>query len=680
MANRKLIVEVVGDSRSLERSFARSTSASKKFGAETTTTFGKVEAGFTKMQRVAAGGFIGGAIAASGIAALKSFVDAAAESQKILGQTRLATEAAGKSWDVYGQQIEKAVTAQSKLGFDDENLLQTFSQFVRTTGDVNEALRDNQLAMDVARGSYRDLDSAAQIVNKALLGQAGALRRLGIDTKGATTPTELLARLQEKFGGAAEAASGDASTAMDRVNVSVENLKESMGTLLLPAVASLANGLSDAAEAASTLTTTLGKLGSVRIPAIKIPFTTEEVPGTGGTLGGLIGKVLSNTNVLAANPVVLQAKLAKALKDQFDGAKPKVQVAVQAKIDESPFTFKLPEIKLEPPEGFDQQKGVHFPGIADFGKNLQGAIQAAIDAADAAVAKGRKAIAAGNAKKAAQDAAAAAEKQRQAIQDAFLKILAGLELNVDKAGLGNNLQKQLAALETLKAGLQRQIKAGVDVQSAQSELVQVVGAIADKQAEIQAKMRDALQSSQFRGLGLTASGDALTPTVANLKRQLEQLSKNDLSSKAQSSLSRIGKVLSGSFGKVTEETRSAIKRMFDEIRGELDNGAKTLGKGPLTKTSALNSNKILEGLGLDRNTEKLLKARLSSFNSAGLGLGGKQPTLPSSPLGSAPVTVWSQVTVELDGDVVGRSVTKSQQKAGRRNPRQKRGPNTRSGV
>lgn len=672
--SRKLIVEVVGDSRSLERSFARSTAASKRFGAETTTTLGKVDTGFTKLQKVAGGAFIGGAAISAAVTGLRAIVNAAQDSQETLGQTRVALEATGKSWADYGAQIEAAVTAQSKLGFDDEALLRTFSVFVRQTGDVGQALRENNIAMDLARARFIDLEQAAQIVNKAALGQSGALRRLGIDTKGATDGVALLALLEKQFGGAAEDASKRSGAAMDRLQVSLENVQETLGTTLLPAIADVADGLSSAADDADSLLQALKRVGDVKIPAIHIPFVFGDIGG--GTVGGAVGGAITKGLKTAVKLQFLgiTGTVASAVKDQLDGTKKNVQ----SQVDKFDFSFKLPQTKLEPPEKFAKLPGVKTVA-EDLGKNIRGFIDEFQARAQKAVDQGNKLIATDKAKQAAEDSAAKAEKLRDARQAAFDKIVSALELTVDKAGIGGNLQKQLGALEQLKAGLERQIKAGVDVQSAQSQLVQVVGAIGDKQKEIQQKALEALQSNQFRALGLTAGGDALTPTVANLKKQLEQLSKNDLSSKAEGSLSRIGKVLSGSFGKVTEETRSAIKRMFDQIRGELDKGAKTLDKGPLTKTTALSPNKILAGLGLDRDTEKLLRARLSGFNSSGLALAGKQPKLSGS-FSSAPVVVQSNVTVELDGDVLARSTTRAQQKAGRRNPKQKRGPNTRSGV
>jgi len=59
---------------------------------------GKVDAAFSRTQRVAAGGFIGGAIFSAAIAGIKQVSTVAAESQQVLGQTQVALESTGKSW------------------------------------------------------------------------------------------------------------------------------------------------------------------------------------------------------------------------------------------------------------------------------------------------------------------------------------------------------------------------------------------------------------------------------------------------------------------------------------------------------------------------------------------------------------------------------------------------------
>jgi hypothetical protein len=266
--SRKLVVEIVGDSASLERAFKRSTKASKQFDRSMESTAVATTRRFSAMRAGIAGG-----VAALGISDL---VQVAAESQQVLGQTSVAVESAGLSWKQYGDEIQNAIQAQSQFGFDDEALLRSFSLFVRNAGDVDEALRRNQIAMDISRARFISLEQAAQIVNKAALGQSGALRRLGIDARKGASGVELLAQLERQFGGAAEKASGDAATAMERLQVQTENAKESLGTLALPVVTELATVLGDAAAQAETLGDNLQRAADIKVPG-----------GGGGRIGDI---------------------------------------------------------------------------------------------------------------------------------------------------------------------------------------------------------------------------------------------------------------------------------------------------------------------------------------------------------------------------------------------------------
>lgn len=170
------------------------------------------------------------------LTAFRSVLGAARESELVLGQTQVALENAGLSWARYGKRIEEVIKAQSRLGFDDEQLLKTFSTFIVRTGDVEKSLRLNALAADVARGRYIDLEQAAQLVLKASLGQAGALRRLGIDAKKGADATQLLTLLTDRYAGRARAAAETGIGAQDRLNVAWENAQEIVGGALVPIV------------------------------------------------------------------------------------------------------------------------------------------------------------------------------------------------------------------------------------------------------------------------------------------------------------------------------------------------------------------------------------------------------------------------------------------------------------
>lgn len=672
---RDLIVRIIGDDKSLQAALLRDQKAVTRFGTTTTSGLAKVDTAFSRTQRIAAGGFVGGLALTAAAAGIRSVVNAAAESQNVLGQTKVALDATGKSWDQYGKQIEDAVKGQSRLGFDDEALLRTFSLFVRTTGDVNEALRDNTLAMDVARGRYIDLEQAAQLVNKAALGQAGALRRLGIDVKNGASAQELLTRLTEKYGGAARAAGQDASTAFDRAQVSIENAKEQIGGNLLPTVAGLSQTLADTLDLFT-------QLGAVKIPPIHVPLVFDF---GGGDVGDFAHKAVFTLPEFVNLTKKVVQNLINDFRETTKVSTPELARSFSEDINsmfQSALTQAAPKVKvpLTPAIEFDRLPGVRTAGD-DIGKNIRAVIDEAQRQAADKVAKGTALIKADKVAKAQEEAQAAADQAAQDRRDRFAKLLATLQLGVDRSLLTKSLGDDLDPLLALKKGLERQIRSGVDVQAAQSQLVTVTGEIAAKQEQIRQQLADALQAKQFRALGLSGTGDEIVPGLDNLTKRLKgalgKIASGDLDvgAKLASRLKAAQKLIRTEGSKLTEETRRQIDAFLKAATGQ-DSKVKD---GPLTKGSGLNTKKILAGLGLDPQTLRELQSRLSHVNSSGIAFAGN-PRIPTGNFaGGQPITVENVNTVTLDGEVLARSTTRSQEITRRRNPRQKRGPN-RSGI
>lgn len=183
--------------------------------------------------------FIGGA---GLVYAFKSTIAAAMESQVVLGQTENAVKRSGASWSQWGDEIQRVALEQANLaGFDDERLLRTFSTLVRRTGDVTKAFQLNGLAADVARGRNIELEQATQLVLRASLGQAGALRRLGIEARVGASRLELIQLLNEKYAGSAAKFADTAAGAQARFNVAVGNTQELIGQALLPTLTEYLN-------------------------------------------------------------------------------------------------------------------------------------------------------------------------------------------------------------------------------------------------------------------------------------------------------------------------------------------------------------------------------------------------------------------------------------------------------
>lgn len=241
MARRKLEVEIIGDSRKLERALGRSEKSLKRFG-KATDSLGR------------GGGLVGALGGASGVAglaggagltfALGKAMAAAKESQIVMGQTGVAVDALGLDFASNAKRIEQAAEDMSfATAFDDEDVLRSFQVFVRQTKDIDEAFKRVELSSDVARGRYISLEQATQLVTKAGMGQVGALRRAGIQIDKTATATEALAALQKNYAGAAKQYSTEGAAAADRFKTALEGLAEEAGPPVLDFLAELTDGL-----------------------------------------------------------------------------------------------------------------------------------------------------------------------------------------------------------------------------------------------------------------------------------------------------------------------------------------------------------------------------------------------------------------------------------------------------
>lgn len=199
---------------------------------------------FSKMAGVAAvGGFV--ALSAGAIKFGKDAVDAAAESEKAMARIRTNVEKTGVSYEKYADQLDAVGKAAVRKGFDDEDAMESASRLAQKNKDVTEGIRLQALAMDVARGRNISLEQATNLVIKAQMGQAGAVRRLGIDIDKSAKSKEILAAMESKFAGQADAYAKTQAGAADRLRVSWENFQESVGEKLIPIIAKLMQKMAD---------------------------------------------------------------------------------------------------------------------------------------------------------------------------------------------------------------------------------------------------------------------------------------------------------------------------------------------------------------------------------------------------------------------------------------------------
>lgn len=205
------------------------------------------KAGGASLRKLGSAAKLGGAAMAVGLAGgLTASAKAAIEAEKAQARLEAQLKSMGKNTDEVKKKIDGVIQSQSQMsGFDDEDLQDSFVNLARVTGDVNESLKLNATAMDIARAKNMDVAKAGELVAKVAGGNVGILSRYGIVLKDGASASEALAALQSKFGGQAEAYGKTTAGSLDRMKVAGENLAETAGKSLAPAISTVAGGISN---------------------------------------------------------------------------------------------------------------------------------------------------------------------------------------------------------------------------------------------------------------------------------------------------------------------------------------------------------------------------------------------------------------------------------------------------
>lgn len=268
MANSKrLEVLITGNAKGAQKAFGDLEKSASKSGKKAESTLSKLNSSL-----------IGFGVGAAVYGAFSAFDDA----QKVMAQTDAVIKSTGASANVTAGEVEGLAGALSKkTGIDDEaiqsgeNLLLTFTNIRNEVGEGNDVFDQATVAaldMSVALGT--DMTSASQTLGKALNDPVAGMSKL---TKIGVTFTQqqkdqvkalaesgdrlgaqkiILAELNKEFGGSAEAQ----ATALGKAKVSFDNMAESIGGALAPALETatgLVGGLADAFSGLpSTLQTT----------------------------------------------------------------------------------------------------------------------------------------------------------------------------------------------------------------------------------------------------------------------------------------------------------------------------------------------------------------------------------------------------------------------------------------
>ena len=342
-----------------------------KFKEETESGLGNMGG----IAKTAALGIAAAGTALAGIALVS--IKAAMDEEAGIQRLSQAIESNGGSWDALGGNIEGQISKWEKLtAFSDGEMRDALSTLTNMTGDAGTAMERLPIAMDFARGAGIDLGSASKLLGKVTDETTSVLAKYGIRVDKNADSTELLRLVQEKFAGQSEGYAKTAQGAWTIFHNQLDNLKEDVGTALLPVFTSFVtfatNGIDKLradvlpafiakfAELRTAAKPVLDYLGgiwsSVIAPAItKVVQIVPQIAGAfgemfdvltgrrtdaGGVLAGLVGPDA------AAGVMGTLGTVREAFTTAFDFAKPIIQgvieklTALKEKFDELPPVIK----------------------------------------------------------------------------------------------------------------------------------------------------------------------------------------------------------------------------------------------------------------------------------------------------------------------------------------------------
>lgn len=211
------------------------------------------------------------------------------KAQKALERTIKATT--GATDDQVIALNEFIDNAGKTFGVVDDDLRPALQRLATATGDVKKSMDLANLAMDIATATGKPLEQVADALGKAYNGQYLALNKLDPSlrdvVKSGGDADEIFGRLNDKFGGAAQANAETAAGKFQIFQLRMDELKESIGASLLPAIEAV-------------------------LPFLERMATwAEENPGVFKTaaaaIAAIAGSIVLINVAMATNPIVLLA-------------------------------------------------------------------------------------------------------------------------------------------------------------------------------------------------------------------------------------------------------------------------------------------------------------------------------------------------------------------------------------
>jgi hypothetical protein len=664
MASRTISVEILGDSRDLERAFDRSSKAAKDFNRQVTGGTVRAELGFGNLRKQAlglAGGYLAIGTAATALGEGLAFsIETASNLNEQISKSEVVFGSAS------GEIEDWSKTTARSIGIAQDEALEaagTFGNLFRTVGlggapaaEMSRTLV--QLAADLAAFSNTDPADALLALRSGLIGEAEPLRRYGV----LLSETRVQQAAMAETGKTNAKSLTDQEKALARYRIILSDTKTAQGNF--------ADTSAGFAQQTKILQAAFRDL-SAQIGNVAIPVLTDLV-------------------TMLNDGFVVSGQLAAALGDIRES------LPLPDIVDEH-VTGVLKEVALQlSPAGWVRRAQLGLGLVADQFRNVASAAEEGLAAMDK-VEGHRLEFAPVEGAGGDGGGVALTPRQRREFFDARI----GRER--ERVQDLPNLRAQVARLKEIAAQIQARMEATKDITrrlALEDELLRVQREIRSTQAQMASEAeraeRDALDhqkemtrlakeraeaareraaTAQFAALGLGPGGADPVPGIRDLQKRLTRMFKEPgLDAKARNLMKRIKGILGGGMGEVSEEVRAKIEEMLAGIDQSLAEHQRRR-----VRSRPVNPDALLAGLGLTTEQIRTLRGRIGSVSRGGkVPLGGQSAFGVRLP-GAGGVVVNGPVTVRTDNP---DKLASELQKRARRQAVQTRGqrPGSRQSV
>jgi hypothetical protein len=206
----------------------------------------KASAKFNDLKTIMVGTFAGNQLT-KGLQSLEGFlkssISVASEAQNSIAELGTAMNNAKINTEGNRQAVDKVTESMMNLGFTGNSTREALTKMVTATGSMSQAQKLMGVAADYARLKHMDLNAAASILTRGTVGAVRAFREYGIvlDTNLPKNEaiTKAFTQLNEKIGGQAQTEAQTYAGKLEILGVKSNDLKEKIGTLLLPVLIKL---------------------------------------------------------------------------------------------------------------------------------------------------------------------------------------------------------------------------------------------------------------------------------------------------------------------------------------------------------------------------------------------------------------------------------------------------------